>query len=68
MGLLVDTINTMSDHQTTQLLLTIVLFSYQLDYYYLRQSNQLEADLLAEPGLCALLLQINTLEDNTLKK
>lgn len=62
MGLRADTINTMSNHQTTQLLLTIVFIFIINDYYYLRQSIQLEADLLAEPGLCALLLQINTLE------
>lgn len=39
-------------------------YHYHYDYYYLRQSNELEADLPAEPGLYALSLQINTLEDD----
>ena len=43
-------------------------YHYHYDYYYLRQSNELEADLPAEPGLYALSLLINTLEDDAHSK
>lgn len=43
-------------------------YHYHYDYYCLRQSNELEADLPAEPGLYALSLLINTLEDDAHSK